>query len=413
MLTVRSMRRVGVILAAMAVVAALAAPAVADKKAASEHFALAESAERRKDWHGAIDEYELAYAAAPHPSMLYNVARNYERLSEPRNAAEYYLRYLEEAGDAKDRPLVEERLRVLRGRKSVVAIIANPEGAAVFINEERIGVAPLELELESGSYEVYVGHQGKTSDEKTFVVEYGESQTLRFDLINKAGYLVIRSNVEGAEVVLDGDLIGRTPFSGPVPSGKHQLVVTRAGYVTAQREVTIPPNGSEQITANLSKDPDAPPEPTPTESPRFLFGASYGYDSVDEVVRYTLNGGIRSGSGRVEASGLLGLLGPEQFGFGVESRYFIKTSGVRPYLRAAAALLSSSAVDDRGKMVAVEGGVGIMFATVGPRQTIDYFLEIDLQGIVAGDLENDLGDLYRERYSVPISLGLVWSWGRR
>ena len=74
-------------LAAVAAVAAVAAPAIADKKKASEHVALAESAERRKDWRRAIDEYELAYAAAAHPAMLYNIARNYERLSEPRSAA--------------------------------------------------------------------------------------------------------------------------------------------------------------------------------------------------------------------------------------------------------------------------------------------------------------------------------------
>ena len=86
----------------------------------------------------------------------------------------------------------------------------------------------------------------------------------------------------------------------------------------------------------------------------------------------------------------------------------------RHALALAAALLSCSGCsDDPGKRVAVEGGVGIMLATEVRTQRYEYFLEIDLQGIVAGDLDDETtGDAYRERYSVPISLGLIWSWGR-
>src|SRR5687767_10419734 len=102
-------------------VAAAAAPAVArDSKTekAAEHFALAEQAERRKDWEAAILEYKQAYALKPHPDVLYNIAKNYERLEDWGNAAEYYQRYLDESPDAADRQKTEARIAALRKKAS-------------------------------------------------------------------------------------------------------------------------------------------------------------------------------------------------------------------------------------------------------------------------------------------------------
>jgi tetratricopeptide (TPR) repeat protein len=396
---------------------ALAAPARADKKAASEHFALAESAERRKDWRTAIDEYELAYAAEPHAAMLYNIARNYERLSEPRNAGEYYRRYLDQAPDARDREKIEGRLVALRDRRSKVDVVASPEGAAVFIDDERQGEAPLSLVLDPGLHEAYVAHQGKTSRVKTFTVEYGEAQTLRFDMVRRSGFLTIASNVEGAEVRFDGELIGRTPFRGPVPAGKHQLVITRPGYKTAQREIEISPSGSQQIRADLERADGAPAEQKPSAPPRYLFGITYGYDGVGEAPRYAFELGVRTGSEKLEAALVIGLLGPELTGAGLEGRYYFKAGGAfRPYLRTAGLVLKDNSAADEGRMIAVEGGIGALVPMQTRAYRLDYYVELNVQAIVAGlpEAPMDMPDADTlSRFTVPVSFGILWSWGRR
>jgi hypothetical protein len=53
----------------------------------------------------------------------------------------------------------------------------------------------------------------------------------------------VSSNVDGAEIFLDGIVIGKTPFTGPVAKNKQQLRVEAAGYRT------------ETITLSKSLDP--------------------------------------------------------------------------------------------------------------------------------------------------------------
>ena len=45
--------------------------------------------------------------------------------------------------------------------------------------------------------------------------------------------ITVTSNVDGAEVLLDGQRLGTTPFTGLAPKNKQMLVVQKAGYQTA------------------------------------------------------------------------------------------------------------------------------------------------------------------------------------
>ncbi len=391
-----------------------------DKKKASEHFALAEQAEKRKDYRRAIEEYERAYDAAPHPAMLYNIARNHERLGEPRAAAEHYRRYLDESEAPSDRNKVEGRIRDLRSRKSRLEVEATPAGAVVFIDDQERGAAPLALTIDAGEHEIYVAASGKTSQVRTITAEYGEPQTVRFDLSQRSGLLIVSCNVQGAEVRLDGELIGHTPFSGPVPAGEGQLVVTREGFQAAQRSVTVAPGGSQRVQMNLSRIPGTePPEPEgPPPTASWLMGIGYGWDasgssesaSSSTGLRYAFNIGVRSASRRLEASLVLGTFGGGHGGIGLESRYYFSTSALRPYARAAAILAGDSSTPEDDRSVGVEGGGGILYSMEGRAYRIDYFLEVDVQAFFGGgdamDVESDGTEI-----GVPVTLGIMYSFG--
>ncbi len=49
----------------------------------------------------------------------------------------------------------------------------------------------------------------------------------------------LSSNVPGAVAMLDGEILGQLPFSGEVPAGIHQLVVSASGYETAQMPISL------------------------------------------------------------------------------------------------------------------------------------------------------------------------------
>lgn len=64
----------------------------------------------------AIELLQEAYGLTPEPILLYNMGRAYEGADRIREAADAYERYLNEAGDVRDRGAIEARLRNLRER---------------------------------------------------------------------------------------------------------------------------------------------------------------------------------------------------------------------------------------------------------------------------------------------------------
>jgi hypothetical protein len=83
---------------------------------AKAHFQRAEAAERGGDLPLAIREYRAAYALVPHAAVLYNIARDEEKLDDALAAAGDYQRYLEESVELEDADSVRKKIYVLRGK---------------------------------------------------------------------------------------------------------------------------------------------------------------------------------------------------------------------------------------------------------------------------------------------------------
>jgi hypothetical protein len=257
----------------VAVLLAAGGSARADEatRRAAEHFALAESAERREDWATAIAEYKRAHALHPHPSVLYNIARACERIGDWSEAVHHYERYLDEGGDPADRPAVEARIAELRDR----AEAARPDPGA-----------------------------GR-------------------------GTLIVRTSVDGAEVTVDGAPAGRTPVLLEVAAGDRRIGIRLAGYAPVDRVVHVPSGGTEEIRHPLEPTgvPDAPAT--------WHLGIAWGLDVTPAVgMRYALWLGIRSANRRWEANGVLHLAA-SLGGVGLEARHIVGSADIRPYARAA------------------------------------------------------------------------------
>ncbi len=331
---------------------ALAAPAARadDKARAAEHFALAQSAEKRSDWRAAIEEYEQAYALSPHPSVLYNIGLDYEHLAEWREAARYFLRYVDGAPEAEDKDAVLLRVRGLREKRSSVTVAVRPAGVAVYVDGTRRGRAPIILALAGGrTYEVQaMDKHGRLSRPRRIAPEYGESFTLDLEL-------------EADPDVGDG-------ASEPLEPGNDATdshIEERAGG-----------EGATAATAATA----APPEPgtdtvPPAGGAKLVSTGGVGYHSNDEGARFTFGLGYRSPGNHVDVGFLAGKFGPMQ-GLGGELRLYFTSASVRPYLKVGWLYgwyeLESSAF-------AWEGGGGLLVSTSpGDRAVlgIDYYLEV-------------------------------------
>lgn len=63
-------------------------------------------------------------------------------------------------------------------------------------------------------------------------------------LADKKGYLVLDARERGAQVKLDGRLIGITPLAGrlEVAMGAHEILIEKEGYLAYAKTVDVPPN---------------------------------------------------------------------------------------------------------------------------------------------------------------------------
>jgi hypothetical protein len=317
------------------------------KKQAKAAFERAVDAEHRKDWRTAIEEFQTAYDLVPHADVLHNIAMNFERLEELRDAATYYRRYLDESDDPPDRKKIEKLIAKLKARPGLVTIESDPEGAEVEIDGTRRGITPLELEL-SGSVRVTITGNGSTHEED-IVVEFGEPRRIEAVLAAKTGMVVISGNVPGAEVAIDGEPVGRVPVTVNVSPGRHRVLVTAEGWASLERDIEVPSEGSTQVAANLVR-PLGYVEPVQPEVSRHYFmWLSAGTDSSGET------GGIGAWMFGAEQGKLAGALGygyvNHTTSFALALRVSLTKGVVRPYLRSDLYL---------GTSTAFTGSVGIL-----------------------------------------------------
>jgi hypothetical protein len=72
-------------------------------------------------------------------------------------------------------------------------------------------------------------------------------------LLQPAATLVLVSEVEGAQVLVDGEPVGTTPMAQPLrlQPGTHELQVSREGYMTQRRTLELGPGRSETVELAL------------------------------------------------------------------------------------------------------------------------------------------------------------------
>jgi serine protease Do len=66
--------------------------------------------------------------------------------------------------------------------------------------------------------------------------------------------VMIKSDPEGADIIIDGNFVGNTPSSVLVKSGEHTIVIEKPGYKKWDRFIRIDPRSN--ITLNATLDPN-------------------------------------------------------------------------------------------------------------------------------------------------------------
>jgi tRNA A-37 threonylcarbamoyl transferase component Bud32 len=135
-------------------------------------------------------------------------------------------------------PRVESPVAAVK--KGWLTIRTEP-AAEIYIDGEYIGDAPASrIELPSGSHTLECRTPKHDPYRETINITTGELSTRNIVLQRLVGRISL-STIDGAEVFVDGVLVGVTPLADPIEldAGQHQLTVKKAGYHVWNNVVTL------------------------------------------------------------------------------------------------------------------------------------------------------------------------------
>lgn len=182
-------------------------------------------------------------------------------------------------------------------RKATITVSSLTRGAEVYLNDQKVGEVPLKapLEVQPGeTYSVRVQKRGFAPYIDTVMAGAGQDSQVEADLVPTMGVLRIDCNVVRAQVSLSGKPIGRTPFDGDVPPGKHELRVAAPGYVQEVRLVRMEAGEPQALEIQLA------PVPAPNvivEEDTSIFSRWWFWTTVGVVVVGGVTAGVVASQG--------------------------------------------------------------------------------------------------------------------
>ncbi len=117
-------------------------------------------------------------------------------------------------------------------------IVSMTPDALVFIDGAAVGKVPIDKKIAAGEHLVVVRLQNFKDFEQKVRVEAGQSHTVTAQL-KKVGRIRVLSTPLGADVFVNGKIIGKTPLDEEVEVGDTIVRIELAGYQPWQETVTI------------------------------------------------------------------------------------------------------------------------------------------------------------------------------
>ncbi|NLX25006.1 MAG: PEGA domain-containing protein [Lentisphaerae bacterium] len=124
-----------------------------------------------------------------------------------------YIPFVREMAFAESTPY--EINPVLEALPAGLSVFSSPSGAAVFVDNEDVGVTPLTLsELQGGVHEVKVTLVGYAEQTKIINLQPSVNESVDFNLVKDSGILMLVTEPAGVDVFVDGRFYAATQSDG-------------------------------------------------------------------------------------------------------------------------------------------------------------------------------------------------------
>jgi tetratricopeptide (TPR) repeat protein len=135
-------------------------------------------------------------------------------------------------------------------------------GAAVRIDDNDIGKTPLTVPLLPGPHTVAVtAADGRSAEQQIDVKPGKKKMDLLVEMPREAGgpaTLSVQSDPPNANVLVDGAMMGRTPFQGELAAGEHVVAVEMDGRMREERKVVAREGRDASVSFALAALPKSP-----------------------------------------------------------------------------------------------------------------------------------------------------------
>jgi hypothetical protein len=131
--------------------------------------------------------------------------------------------------------------------EATLAIDSEPRGADVYLDGRFVGTTPLRVGSQPGRRTLRIEAPDYYAYQTTLQLSPGESRRIdaRLEAIPRTGTLVVRANVGGAQLFLDGRSVGTIPSGSGIlrlpqlDVGEVELTLVAPGYETVVTRVTV------------------------------------------------------------------------------------------------------------------------------------------------------------------------------
>jgi hypothetical protein len=231
--------------------------AAADSAEAAERFDQAMRLVDEGDLTGGLAQFERAYELIPSPTVSYNIGLVYAALHRPVEAARALEQALAHADELKPeyRDRAQRMLRAQQENIGRVAVTTNVKAGVVEIDNVEVAKLPLSgpLPVSGGPHIIGTVSPGYAPARREVIVAGRQEVAVQLELVaieGLLGHIALSSRVPAADVLVDGDRVGKTPLHTTitVTPGAHTVAVRRRGYVTAEQKVTLGDGARADVT---------------------------------------------------------------------------------------------------------------------------------------------------------------------
>lgn len=143
---------------------------------------------------------------------------------------------------------------------ATLEVRSTPPGAAVLIDEVRVGVTPLSTQVLPGERMVKLDLKGHQPIEEPVAVPARGFASFERPLERVPARITIAALPNGTEIFIDGKLAGKDKIDRGIQPGLHTVRFSREGYLTAEATVEVKPDDVYTLDKTLEPLAVAPPK---------------------------------------------------------------------------------------------------------------------------------------------------------